>query len=480
MSPAAGDEVCFASAREQRALLVAGELSARELLEAHLARIDAVNPAVNAIVTLARERAFELAGRADRARAAGEALGPLHGLPVVHKDLTETRGIRTTYGSPVFADFVPSFDSLVVERLVGAGAVSIGKSNVPEWGTGSQTHNPVFGATRNPYDLSRTCGGSTGGGAVALATGMAALADGSDMGGSLRNPASFCNVVGLRPSVGRVPNWPARAVYFTLATAGPMARTAADAALMLSVLAAPHPSSPFAAAADPARFAGPLERDWGGVRVAWSETLGGLPVDHDVRAALAGVPGLLGSLGCVVEAADPDLRAAEDAFVTLRVWYYALALGPLADAVPEQLSAVNREEIERGRALSGEHIGRAHVALTDVWERMRTFMETHEFLVTVTSQVAPFDVDEPFPPAVAGVRPQTYRDWMRSCTWISATGLPAASVPAGFTESGLPVGAQIVGRPGDDLGVLALAHAIEAAGGHGRRRPPGALGGAAA
>ena len=189
---------------------------------------------------------------------------------------------------------------------------------------------------------------------------------------------------------------------------------------------------------------------------------------------------MLGSLGCLVEAADPDLSAAEDAFVTLRVWYYALALGPLADAVPEQLSTVNREEIERGRALSGEDVGRAHVALTDVWERMRTFMERHEFLVTITSQVAPFDVDEPFPPAVAGVRPSTYRDWMRSCTWISATGLPAISVPAGFTDSGLPVGAQIVGRPGDDLGVLALAHAIETATGYGRRRPPGPLGGAAA
>jgi amidase len=472
-------EVCFRSAREQRALLVAGEITARELLDAHLQRIHAVNPAVNAIVTLAQERAYELADRADRALAAGAAPGPLHGLPVVHKDLTETRGIRTTYGSPVFADFVPSFDSLVVERLVAAGAVSIGKSNVPEWGTGSQTYNPVFGATRNPYDLGRTCGGSTGGGAVALATGMAALADGSDMGGSLRNPASFCNVVGLRPSVGRVPSWPARAAFFTLVTAGPMARTVADVALMLSVLAEPHPSSPFAAAVDAARFAAPLERDFAGVRVAWSETLGGLPVEGEVRAALAGLPGVLGDIGCVVAAADPDLRAAEEAFVTLRVWYYALALGELARAVPEQLSDVNREEIERGRALSGEDVGRAHIALTDVWERMRSFMASHEFLVTITSQVAPFDVDEPFPQRIAGVPMTTYRDWMRSCTWISATGLPAISVPAGFTETGLPVGAQIVGRPGDDLGVLALAQAIEAATAAGRRRPPGALGGAA-
>jgi len=470
---ARGDhDVCFASAREQLALLRERRLSARELLEAHLARIEAVNPALNAIVTLAPERAFELADRADRALAAGAPVGPLHGLPVVHKDLTETRGIRTTYGSPVFADFVPRFDSLVVERLVGAGAVTLGKSNVPEWGSGSQTRNPVFGATRNPYDPALTCGGSTGGGAVALATGMAAIADGSDMGGSLRNPASFCNVVGLRPSVGRVPSWPTRTAFFTLITAGPMARTVGDAALMLSVLGAPHPASPFAAAQDAAAFAGPLERDWAGVRVAWSETLGGLPVEPAVLEATAGVPAALGRLGCAVRAADPDLRGAEEAFVTLRVWYYAAVLGDLVAAVPEQVSAVNREEVERGRALTGEDVGRAHLRLTELWERMRAFFAAHEFLVTVTSQVPPFDVEEPHPRTIAGVAMETYRDWMRSCTWISATGLPAISVPAGFTPAGLPVGIQIVGRAGDDLGVLALAQAFERATLTGTRRPP--------
>jgi len=475
-----GDELCFLDAVAQRALLLDGSVSARELLEAHLARVERINPQLNAIVTVSAERAFALAERADRALAAGRPLGPLHGLPVVHKDLTETAGIRTTFGSPAFADFVPTFDSLVVSRLVGAGAVSIGKSNVPEWGTGSQTYNPVFGATRNPYDPSRTCGGSTGGGAVALASGMAALADGSDMGGSLRNPASFCNVVGLRPSVGRVPSWPARAAFFTLVTAGPMARTVADAALMLSVLGEPHASSPFAAAMPAERFASAtLARDFSGVHVAWSESLGGLPVDDGVRGALAGVPAALADLGCVVDARDPDLRGAEEAFVTLRVWYYALALGQLARERPGEVSAVNREEVERGRALRGEDVGRAHVLLTELWERMRSFMTSYEFLVTIVSQVPPFDVEQPFPPTVAGVPMASYRDWMRSCTWISATGLPAISVPAGFTETGLPVGAQIVGRPGDDLGVLELAHAIERATGAGRRRPPPPFGPAA-
>jgi amidase len=472
MSAPAGEQLCFASAREQLALLLGRELSAQELLDAHLERIHRVNPGVNAIVTLAEDRARELAQRADRALAAGAPLGPLHGLPVVHKDLTETRGIRTTYGSPAFAEFVPPFDSLVVERLVAAGAVSIGKSNVPEWGTGSQTYNAVFGATRNPYDLERTCGGSTGGGAVALATGMAALADGSDMGGSLRNPASFCNVVGMRPSPGRVPNWPVRAVFFTLVTAGAMGRTVGDVALALSVLGEPHPSSPFAAREPARRFAGPLERDFTGTRVAWSESLGGLPVEEAVRRAVAGVPRVLADLGCAVRAADPDLRGAEEAFVTQRVWHYALALGELARERPDQLSEVNREEVERGRRLTGEDLGRAHVLLTVLWERMRAFFAEHEFLVTIVSQVAPFDVDEPFPREVAGVRMETYRDWMRSCTWISATGLPAISVPAGFTQTGLPVGVQIVGAPGDDLGVLTLARAVEQATGTGLRRPP--------
>jgi len=467
----AAEEVCFASAREQLALLRSRELSARELLEAHLGRIHQLNPTLNAVVTLAEDRAFELADRADRSMARGEPLGALHGLPVVHKDLTETSGIRTTYGSPAFADFVPTFNSLVVQRLVDAGAVSIGKGNVPEWGTGSQTYNPVFGATRNPYDLTRTCGGSTGGNAVSLATGMAALADGSDMGGSLRNPASFCNVVGLRPSVGRVPNWPTRAAFFTLIAAGAMGRTVGDVALALSVLAVPHPSSPFAAPGAE-RFAEPLGRDFSGTTVAWSETLGGLPVDRAVSDALAGLPGVLGALGCTVLAADPDLSGAEDAFVTLRVWYYALALGDLARAHPDQVSETIHEEIARGRSLRGDDLGRAHIQLTELWERMRAFMAKHEFLVTITSQVPPFDVNVPYPPTVAGVHMATYRDWMRSCTWISATGLPAISVPAGFTDGGLPVGAQVVGRPGDDLGVLALAHAIEQATAGGRRRPP--------
>jgi amidase len=476
MSAATDEQLCFASAREQRALLLDRQISARELIDAHLERIHRINPLVNAIVTLAEDRALELAGRADRALAAGEPLGPLHGLPVVHKDLTETRGIRTTFGSPAFADFVPSFDSLVVERLVGAGAVTIGKSNVPEWGTGSQTYNSVFGATRNPYDLSKTCGGSSGGGAVALATGMSALADGSDMGGSLRNPASFCNVVGLRPSPGRVPSWPTRAAFFTLVTAGAMGRTVADVALALSVLAEPHPSSPFAARGEAERFADPLERDLRGTRIAWSESLGGLPVEDAVRRATSEVPSVLEDLGCIVRAADPDLRGAEEAFVTLRVWYYTLALGELARERPDQLSDVNREEVERGRRLSGEDLARAHLLRTELWERMRAFLTEHEFLVTIVSQVPPFDVTEPYPRIVAGVPMETYRDWMRSCTWISATGLPAISVPAGFTDIGLPVGAQIVGRPGDDLGVLALAHAIEHATGTGSRRPPAPLG----
>src|SRR5690349_8214300 len=230
-------ELCFLPAVELARRIRAKELSAVEVMEVHLAQIERVNPQVNAIVTLLPERAIEQARAADAALARGAPAGPLHGLPVAHKDLFPTSGIRTTLGSPIFKDFVPDYDALIVERLRQAGAIAVGKTNTPEFGAGSQTYNAVFGATRNPYDLSKTCGGSSGGAAVALACGMLPIADGSDMGGSLRNPASFCNVVGLRPSPGRVPTWPASAAWSTLSVEGPMARSCADAALLLSAMA---------------------------------------------------------------------------------------------------------------------------------------------------------------------------------------------------------------------------------------------------
>ncbi len=271
--------VCFLPAVELARLIREGELSAVEVMEAHLSQIERVNPEVNAIVTLLPERALEEARRADAALARGEGIGPLHGLPVAHKDLFWTKGVRTTFGSPIFENFVPKADALIVERLKRAGAISVGKTNTPEFGAGSQTFNEVFGATLNPYDTSKTCGGSSGGAAVALACGMVPLADGSDMGGSLRNPAAFCNVVGLRPSPGRVPSWPSQTSWSPLSVEGPMARTVRDAALMLSAIAGPDRRSPISISEPPGRFAGPLERDFSGVRVAWSPDLGGPPLE---------------------------------------------------------------------------------------------------------------------------------------------------------------------------------------------------------
>jgi len=298
-------------ATELARLIRANELSAREVVAAHLDRIDRVNPRLNAIVTLVADRALEQADRADAAMARGDAVGPLHGLPIAHKDLQPTKGIRTTFGSPVFGNFVPTEDSLLVERCRNAGAILVGKTNTPEFGAGSQTFNPVFGATRNPYDVTKTCGGSTGGGAVALATGMLPLADGTDMGGSLRNPASFCGVVGLRPSPGRVPSWPARMAWSGLSVDGPMGRSVADVALLLSAIAGPDPRSPIGLGDSGDRFAMPLDRDFTNTRVAWWTDLGGVPVDRRVRAVVDAQRGAFESIGCRVEHADPEFTGAD-------------------------------------------------------------------------------------------------------------------------------------------------------------------------
>jgi amidase len=461
----------FTPAVELARALRARELSARELMEAHLAQIERTNPHVNAIVTFHPERAMEGARAADEALARGEAPGHLHGLPVAHKDLVETAGVRTTYGSPLFRDFVPDFDALIVERLKHAGAISVGKTNTPEFGAGSQTFNRVFGATRNPYDLTKTCGGSSGGAAVALACGMVPIADGSDMGGSLRNPAGYCNVVGFRTSPGRVPMWPKRAAWSPFSVGGPMGRTVADAALLLSAIAGPDPRSPIAIAEPGERFAGPLERDLRGVRVAWSRDLGGLPVDRRVSEVIEGQRAAFEALGCKLEEAEPDLRDADEIFKVWRAWLVELRFGERFEQVREQLKDTLTWNAEAGRALRGPEIGRAERKRTELYHRVRRFMERHEFLVAPVSQVPPFPLEQPYPTEIEGVAMQTYIDWMKSCYFITVTGHPAISVPCGFTPEGLPVGVQIVGRHQDDLGVLQLAHAFEQATGFWKRRP---------
>src|SRR5882724_6539805 len=274
------------------------ELSAREVLEAHLAQIARLNPQVNAIVTLAEDEARAQALRADEGAARGEFLGPLHGLPIAFKDLTETRGIRTTFGSPIFKNYVADFSTLLAERTHGAGAITIGKTNTPEFGAGSQTFNPVFGRTRNPWDLSKTCGGSSGGAAVALACGMLPIADGTDTGGSLRNPASFCSVVGFRTSPGRIPQVPCDQAWSTLNVAGPMARTVQDIALLLSAICGPDTRSPLSIQEPGSRFSQPLERETKGLRIAWCPNFGGLPFDRRVRDVFSSCRQTFEAMGC--------------------------------------------------------------------------------------------------------------------------------------------------------------------------------------
>src|SRR5258706_192355 len=376
---AAASSVCFMSPVEMARLIRTKKLSAREALAAHLKQIERVNPKVNAIVTLVPELAAAAAAKADEMQARGEMLGPLHGLPVAHKDLLDTRGIRTTFGSPLYKDNVATEDDIVVDRMRRAGAITIGKTNTPEFGSGSQTFNTVFGATHNPYDLTKTCGGSSGGAAVALACGL--------------------------------------------------------------------------------------------VRVAWYKDLGGVPFDPRVRAVVDAHRKIFESLGCIVDQAEPDFAPAEVAFRVLRAWNTANSYGERFREHPEAFKDTLTGEIEEGLRLTGTDVARAEAAHGQIWRRFQAFLETYEYFVLPTTQLPPFDVNMPYPTEVAGVKFDSYIDWMKSCWYISATGNPAASVPAGFTPEGLPVGVQIVGRAEEDFSVLQLAHAFEQVTGFGKRHP---------
>lgn len=468
-------EICFMSAVDMARRLRRKELSALEVMTAHLAQIERVNPRVNALVTLVADNALRQARQADESLARGDACGPLHGLPVAHKDLVDTRGMRTTYGSPIYRDHVPKRDALVVERLKKAGAITVGKSNTPEFGAGSQTFNAVFGATLNPYDTSKTCGGSSGGAAVALACGMVPIADGSDMGGSLRNPAAFCNVVGLRPSPGRVPNWPCETGWFTFSVEGPMARRVQDAALMLSVLAGPDTRSPIALGEPGVRFAAPLDRSFKDVKMAWGLDMGGLPLDPGIRSVVAAQREVFNDLGCRITPAFPDLGDADEVFKCWRAWSFELGWGWDMQTHRDQMKDTVIWNIEAGLELTGPQLGRAEVKRTQLYHRLREFMQDYEFIVMPVTQVPPFDVSQPYVTEIDGIPMETYIDWMKSCYYISVTGHPALSVPCGFTPEGLPVGIQIVGRHQDDWGVLQLGHAFEKATGYWRQPPPLAL-----
>jgi amidase len=457
-----------------RAALVAGEVSAREVLDAHLDRIDRVDPAVNAIVTRTPERAVADAVRADEAHARGEPPGALHGLPIAIKDLVQTAGIRTTFGSPVYAGFVPAEDDLLAARIAAAGAVVVGKTNTPEWGAGSHTFNPVFGVTRNPYDLRRSAGGSSGGAAAAVASRMLPLADGSDLGGSLRNPAAFCNVVGFRPSSGRVPSWPSFDVWDPLSVEGPIGRTVDDAALLLSAIAGPDPRVPLSLD-EPGSVFSPaaLDAPPGRVRVAFAPAAAGrFPVERAVVGVLAGHALTFERLGWHVEEAFPVLDGAREVFLTMRAHAYARDLGDLLATERERIKATVVWNIEEGLRLTGEDLGCAQRAWSRIHRRVAAFFERFDVLAMPVTQVVPFPVEVEYPTEVDGVAMETYLDWMESCWSITVTGLPAISVPAGFTPEGLPVGIQFVGGRHADLALLRIARAFEEATGWWRREPP--------
>ncbi len=448
--PAIAEELCDRTAVELARMIRHHEVSAREVLDAHLERIDRWNPIVNAIVTrttdLARARAAEL----DEALARGEEPGPLHGLPIAHKDLVDTAGIRTTYGSPIYADHVPDVDEPFVARLRAAGTVLVGKTNTPEFGAGSHTFNPVFGPTRNPYDPSRSAGGSSGGAAATLATGMVPIADGSDLGGSLRNPASFCGVVGFRPTLtDEDPR--------ELSIDGPMTRTVDDVALLWSAMSGLP------------RLA--VEGDVGGVRVACAPDGGGrFPVDPAVAAVIDAARPTFETLGCRTVESSPDLDGAREVFFTLRARSFAEDFGELLAEHRDEIKATVVWNIEQGLALDDGAVDVALERMRNVRAAADRFFATVDYLVQPVSQVPPFPVELEYPTEVAGESMPTYLDWMESCWSITVLGGPAISVPCGFTDDGLPIGLQIVGRPGDDGGVLRLAHAFERA--TGGRRPP--------
>lgn len=463
--------LCDMTAVALRADIAAGHVSARDVTAAHLARINACNPHVNAVVTVDAEGALARALLADERQAAGQPLGLLHGLPILHKDSFLTAGMRTTYGSPLYRDFVPDRDSLIVTRERAAGAITLGKTNLPEFGAGSQTFNPVFGATRNPYDLRLTAGGSSGGAAAALAARMAPLADGTDMGGSLRNPASFCNVVGLRPSPGRVPQWPTANPYNALTVAGPMARTVADVALLLAATAGADARDPLAIEQDPARFLDSLSRDFKGVRIAYAPTWGGLPVEAAVVQVLERQLPVFADLGAQVEPACPDFTGADAAFQALRGQTFAVGYEAVLREHRHLLKDSVIWNIELGLQQPAAAIVQAERDRAALFARMHAFMQQHEFLIGPVSQVLPFPVEQETVSAIEGTPMHNYIDWMRSGYYLSLTGHPAISVPCGFSDAGLPVGIQIVGRYRQEHALLQLAHAFEQATQYWRQAP---------
>ena len=451
-------EILNLKVTQMKDLLSSGKISNEELVNIHIDQVEKYDTKTNAVCTFTPEQAVSEARKLDSKKKFDK---PLSGIPIFIKDLTKTKGIRTTMGSRIYENDIPEEDDLVVEKIKNSGSIILGKSNTPEFGAGSQTFNEVFGATLNPYDLSKTCGGSSGGAAVAVACRMLPFADGSDLGGSLRNPANYCNVVGFRPSVGRVPSWPNESGWNSFSVDGPIAKTVEDVSLMLSVLAGPDSRSPISLSESGDIFMESLESNLKGIRIAWSPDLGGLPVDSKITKVLESKRSVFEDMGAIVEDEVPDFDDADQIFKTFRAWHFELKLGSLLPKHREKLKKTVLWNLEAGEKLSGKELGIAEINRTKLFHRLQEFMQKYDFLALPVSQVPPFPVEQEFVSEINGIKMDTYLDWMKSCYFISVTGHPAISVPCGFTVDGLPVGIQLVGRHQDDLGVLQLAHAFE-------------------
>lgn len=452
-----------------------GSLSRVQLVEQTYARVAHINPSVNAICTLLPiEQVIGQAQHYDAMQQRGEPLPVLAGIPMAIKDLAETQGIRTTRGSLLFADYIPEHDCLMVERLKNAGVIVIGKTNTPELGAGSHTFNELFGATANPYNLALSAGGSSGGAAAALASGMLCLADGSDLGGSLRNPAAFCNVVGLRPTMGRVPNWPQKFTRFSrMAVEGPMARTVEDCALLLNVMAGADSRDPRSLL--PALNINNFSEDYirsEQPRIGLSTQPAGLPVDSTIVSTVEKAAASLEDHGALVEVVMlNELRGSMAVFESVRSSAWAMIAGELLTQHPTTMKTTLANNIRQGLALSSADIYRAEIERTRISADIDRLFTSYDYFITPTTQVMPFPIEIEYPLEIAGQAMSNYLEWMSSCCIWSPFDVPCLSLPAGFDDSGLPVGMQIIGRPGDDAGVLRLAYAIQQTAPHWRCKP---------
>ena len=453
------------TAREIRSLLRNGSVSPKELLECLASRISSIDSLVNALPTLCFERAAQEINDQDLSKTR------LGGLPIVIKDLMAVSGVRSTWGSKIYENHIPDASDLLVERLKKHGALVYAKSNTPEFGAGANTFNEVFGITRNPWDTSRSAAGSSGGSAVALATGMAWLATGSDLGGSLRNPASFCGVVGLRPTIGRVPADPGDLAFDRLSVDGPMARNIGDVAMLFDVMVGRDHRDPLSLYSPSESFEAAADARSAPKRIAFSKDLGVTPVDPEIATRCEKAANRFADMGITVEEAHPDFSGLQDVFQTLRAVSFAASLGPFLDSHPGVLKPEIVWNIEKGLALKGEEIIRAMIERGKIYARLTKFFEHYDVLLSPATIVAPYPVEKRFVDRVGDHEFSNYIEWCSIAYAFTIVGAPALSIPCDFTAEGLPIGLQMASRPGNESGLLAAATLFEDATGWSRHLP---------